>query len=228
MVDTEKLPPLLFGLVFSGLVIGGLYFVATNPRWGLIDAIMMFIGLLFGVGLMPAMATPFVPSPPRTGGVMQQFVKIYMTIASMILGASVFYLKGSGQYVRKRLHIEGDEAWFYADGEKEVWEGAKQRLITFGRRPLGLAWSDEHPMFQTITKQSDIQTDGGEPATRVDMDQLHRILRGTNQLRAIDAAVRDAKESVGGGRDGIGQRTLIIAMIGLWAVGFGLTVWAMS
>lgn len=225
MVD-DRVPAVGFGLVFAALIVGGLF--SVTRYWGTIDAIGLVIGLLIGAGLMPAMATPFVPSPPRKGGVLQQFVKIYMTIASMILGASVFYLKGSGQYVRKRLHIDGDEAWFTVDGEKKVWEGAKQRLVSFGRRPLGLAWSDDHPMFQTIIKQREIETDGGQPATQVDMDQLHRMLRGSNQLRAIDAAVRDAKESVGGGSDGLEQRTLIVAMLGVFITGFVLVVWAMS
>lgn len=225
MVD-DRIPAAAFGLVFAALVFGSLFLVKSY--WGTVDAVFLVIGLVFGLGLLPAMATPFVPSPPRKGGVLQQFVKIYMTISSMILGASVFYLKGSGEYVRKRIDIDGDTVTFVADGTRETWEGAKQRLISFGRRPLGLAWSDEHPLYQDIIMERDIETDGGEPATLVNIDQLHRMLRGVNLLQAIDAAVKDAKDEYGGGDDGLSQRVLIVSIFVLFVTGFGLVIWAMS
>lgn len=218
----EKLPPAVFSLVFLMTVIFGLYSVWRY--WGLIDAVVLVIGLVIGIGIMPAMATPFFPSPPKKGGLLQQFVKIYMTVSSMILGSSVFYLKGSGEYVRKRLHIDGDTATFVVDDTKETWKGAKQRLVTFGRRPLGLAWSEEHPLYQEIAINKDIETDGGDPATLVNMDQLHRILRGMNQLRAIDSAVRDAKDEYGGGDRGPGTYT-IVAIAGFMLILGAATMW---
>lgn len=224
MVNKKQIPPAVFGLtVLVGFGMG-VWFVAKTPRWGLIDAVFMVVGLVLGIGLMPAMATPFVPSPPQKGGILQQFIKIYMTISSMILEASVFYLKGGGQYVRKRVEIDGDTVSFVVNGTRETWDGAKQRFVTFGRRPLGLAWSEDHPMYQAILKDQDVETDGGQPVELVNMDHLHRMLRSVNQLRTIDAAVKDAKDEYGGGDDGPG--TFMILGIAIFMMMLGsLTVW---
>lgn len=212
------LTPMAFGI--GAIAFVGLLVFVVYRRWGLFDGIAVVFGLLLGALTLPAMGTPFVPSPPRLGGVQALFMRVYFTISSMDLGPNVLFKKANGAYTRVRATVDGDEVRFTVDGVEHVFEGASHRLVQFGKRPLGLAWSKDHPLYQRIKQDKDVTTDGGQPAELVDMGKLHRLLRGAADHAAINEAVKEARNEHGGGDQGLSQTVLMVAIVVMLLLGF--------
>lgn len=204
----------------NALAVIGLLVFAVWKFWGIWSTLAVVIGLFIGIFMLPAMGTPFVPSPPRLGGFQSLFMRVYFTISSMALGPNVLYERANGAYARVRATIDGDTVRFTVDGDEHVFDGASHRLVQFGKRPLGLAWSKDHPIFRRIVKETGIETDGGQPATLVDMGQLHRLLRGAGDHTAINETVKEARNKHGGGDQGLSQAVLMISVVVMVMLGF--------
>lgn len=213
--------PVIFAAIAASIL--SLLLFTVYRYWGLFDVIAIAFGLLIGAVTMPAMGTPFFPSPPRMLGIQALFMRIYFTISSMNLGANVLYKKANGAYTRVRASIDDGDITFTVDDEEHTFTGASHRLIRFGMRPLGLAWSKDHPMYQRIKQDAgdrEVTTDGGEPAELVDMGKLHRMLRGAANHRAINETVKEARNKHGGGDQGLSQSVLMGAVILMLILGF--------
>lgn len=192
--------------------------------WGPVSTFAIVFGLLIGAGLLPAMSTPFFPSPPRLGGMQAMLARVYATITAMALRTPVLVKTRGGEYRYIRGEYDEDTLTFEAEGDAYQFKGAKNRLITFGLRPLALAWTSSHQLFQRIKEDSEVVADGGVEGVTINMGKLHRILRGANNEEIISIAEDDAREHHAGGSDGISTGLMIIIVVLMIIMGAS-TVW---
>lgn len=191
-------------------------------------AIALVVGILIGLFALPAMATPFVPSPPSMGGIKSKLGRVYFTIAMMTLGRAVFLKRGDGSYKLQQAKVSGDDV-IVTDGETtHRFTGASNRMLTFGKRPLGLGWTTNHRLFQRARRERAIETDGGSDGTVIDMGKIHRLLRGGNDDGIVESTKSDAKAEYGGGNQGMSTMVMIVAAMMMLLLGFGSVFFAMS
>ena len=176
----------------------------------------LILGLIPGLLLFPAAASPFMPGLWILNA---PFARIFHTIAQVIRGRGVLVKRKDGTY----------EAGIYdPDAEQAVlsdttlpMDSDRLRWALFGKRPLAVTWEPGTELHERMAR-ADADADG----LPIDMGAAHRYLRGTNDADAISRTKEAAEAKYGGGNDGLGELGAAAVIGGLAVLG-ALTTWLM-
>lgn len=156
----------------------------------ILAVIVMVVGIIPGLFLFPALASPFVPAGLWI--LSTPFAKVFHTIAQVIRGAGVLVKRKSGVYEtgiydadREQVYL-GDR-WLDVDTDRLRW-------ALFGKRRFGVTWEEGTDFHDRIRRDAD-----GTEGVAVNMGAAHRFLRGTNDADAITRTEEASKANYGGG-----------------------------
>lgn len=179
-------------------------------------AVALVLGLLPGLLLFPAAASPFAPGLWVLNA---PFARIFHTIAQVIRGQGVLVKRKSGtyeagQYDPEREQVFLSDGWHNVNAERTTW-------ALFGKRPFGVTWEEGTDLHERVAREGD-----GEDGLPINMGAVHRYLRGANEADAISRTEQAAAAEYGGGDDGI-STILMAVLIGAMAVMGSLTTYVM-
>lgn len=166
-------------------------------------AVAMVIGIVPGLVMFPALASPFVPVGLWV--LRTPFAKVFHTLAQVIRGQGVLVKRADGRYETgiydpEREQVCLGDTWLDVDSERLRW-------ALFGKRPFGVTWEPGTDLHERIRREGD------GPGLAVNMGALHRFLRGANEADAITRTEEASKANYGGGDEEIGFLVMSVLVL---------------
>jgi len=166
-----------------------------------IGLIAMVIGLIPGFLLFEWLASPFGPG---LWVLATPFARIFLTVgqfARSTTGPGVLVKRKSGKYEigtcdldRGVIVLSDSELEF--DQDEVIWN-------LFGKKDFGITWEAGTDFHNRIMRAPAASSDGG--AYPINMAAAHRLLRGGNEIEAINRTESHAEAEYDGNSAGISQ-----------------------
>jgi len=207
-------------LLQTGVLAEALRFLSS--LWG--QALVgLVVGIIPGALFIVFLASPFVPG---LWIFTEPVARVLVTLSQFIRGAGVLVKRASGHY-EIGTYIPADAS---PDGEPRVQlsdttlpvDGDALRWGQFGRKPFGLTWEPGTELHERAVPQDadgEPLADGGDAEPVVNVDAVHRYLRGVNEEGAISRTEEHAKAEYGGGPTRISDKVMAILIVFMMLLG---------
>jgi len=190
--------------------------------WG--QALLGFlVGVIPGFLLVVFLASPFVPG---LWILTEPVARVLVTLSQFIRGRGVLVKRASGHYelgtyIPARDSPDGAPCVQLSETTLPV-DGDALRWGQLGRKPFGLTWepgTELHERAVPTDENGDPLADGCDAEPTVNVDAVHRYLRGVNEEGAISRTEEHAKAEYGGGPTRISDKVMAVLIVVMMLLG---------